>query len=152
MAFATLPVDAFSVQEIGEGVPVGVVDRMATDASNGLRGIVSRATMVGAHGPARSSRMSEARMAVSTGLGRKFERHALRLLEVADRITNAVASGKQFDRPALEQAGAAMTIDATKRRILPLLHPTAAMYPRQILRNDAIEAISNFEMKRGFIR
>jgi hypothetical protein len=96
--------------------------------------------------------MPEARMAVSTGLGREFERHALRLLEVADRITNAIASGKQFDRPAFEQAGAAMAIDATKRRILTLLHPTATMYPRQILRNDAIEAVAYFEMKRGSIR
>ena len=53
MAFATLPVDPLTIHEIGEGISVRLVYRMATNASGCIDPIVAWITVVGRQCPAR---------------------------------------------------------------------------------------------------
>ena len=92
--------------------------------------------------------MSETGMTATTGLLRKIERHFLRLVESADQVAKTVTRGEKLDRASFEHSRAGVAIDATKVRFLTLLHPTAAMYASEILRNDAIEAPPDLEMQR----
>lgn len=48
----------------------------------------------------------------------------------------------------LEQTGTGVAIDATKGWILALLHPAAAVYAGEVLRNHPIEIFSILEMQR----
>jgi len=86
-------------------------------------------------------------MAAPTGLLRKVERHFLRLLESADQVAKSVSSGEKLDCASLEHSRAGVAIDATKVRLLTLLHPTAAMYASEVLRDDAIESPPDLEMQ-----
>jgi hypothetical protein len=90
-------------------------------------------------------------MAEPTGFCREVEGHPLRLLEDPDRITEAVARGQELDGSAFDQARPRVTIDAAESRVLPVLHPAAAVHPCQIQRDDAIEALADLEMQRGSV-
>jgi hypothetical protein len=86
-------------------------------------------------------------MAAPTGLLREIERHFLRLLESTDQVAKTVSGGEKLDCASFEHSRAGVTIDATKVRLLTLLHPTAAMYAREVLRDDAIECLPDLEMQ-----
>ena len=92
--------------------------------------------------------MSKARMTVQADLLGEFEGHPLGLVEGADEVSKAIASREKLDRAAFEETRTRVAIDASKRRVLPFLHPAAAMCTGEIPRDDAIEVLSDFEMQR----
>jgi len=95
--------------------------------------------------------MPKTGMTASTGLLGQFEIHPLGLVESADQVSKSIASGEKLDRASLGQTRSSMAIDASKRRILPFLHPAAAVYTGEILRGNTIEALSDFEMQRRIV-
>lgn len=76
----------------------------------------------------------------------------MRLLEVADDITRAVARRDQLDLKAFEYWRAGMAIDAAKGRVLARLQPTSAVNARQVSWHDTVEAFANLDMKWSVAR
>lgn len=128
MTFLALTIDSRSIHEVRESVSVLFVNGVTVDAARSLGRVVTRSAVIGVESPARSGRMSVARMTTQAGLRRECKGHPVRLFERTDRVANAVPRGEQLDRSALEQPQSRVAVDAAEGHVLTVLHPAATVH------------------------